>query len=272
MLSWPDIPRNSLFPLSDTLPDPDQPFPVTITVEAPNSAAPLPDFGEQAWSDLCAANPRFHDSPILAVVDSSIAISGGLYFRCVVDRFKRLAVQNEALDLGVRILSVKGLIIGRDGHGREHLLMTRRGPQTRVYQLMWELAPAGGIAPPAPSAPLPVELGRRAILHALLEEGREELGLELDPRLARPVAVAFDDQAGSVDIIIRFDWPNPVDPARPPRPAGDAEAPAPGALASNWECVDLAWLARADAPDFDARNADRIIPPMRAVLRWMNWI
>lgn len=229
------------------------------------------DEGDHAhWAALCAENPRYHDGDILSV--ARIAGDGGV-IECAPDRFKRLAVQRDGRDLGVRLLGVKGMIVGRDERGGEHVLIARRGPQTRVYHDQWEIAPAGGIDGVVDRSVLAraaagerVDLGERVVVAALLEEAREELGLEIDPAGCRAVCIVRDEVARSVDVIVRVDWPRPIDPRRAVCGGGGFCAGGNG-----WEYTDSAWLSRADAPGFEARAAGSLVGPMRAALRWAGW-
>lgn len=233
----------------------------------------LGDADHAHWAALCAENPRYHDGDILSV--ARIAADGGV-IECVPDRFKRLAVQRDGHDLGVRLLGVKGMIVGRDVRGGEHVLIARRGPQTRVYHDQWEIAPAGGIdgvvdrsALARAAAGACVDLGERVVLHALAEEGREELGLEIDPAWCRPVCIVRDEVARSVDVIVRVDWPKPIDPRRAVCGGGLGGGLCAGG--NGWEYTDSAWLAREGAPGFEARSAGSLVGPMRAALRWAGW-
>jgi hypothetical protein len=244
--AWRDIAGQTLFPLGPR---------VQINISAAPPAAPLPPDALSLWQQRCAANPRLHDGPILAA-RSLDAISGRI--DCIPDRFQRLASQGAGIDLGVRLLGVKGLIIARDHAGAEHVLIARRGRQTRIYGDMWELAPAGGVdAPPEGVA----SLDEHDVIGAVLDEGREELAMTLDARAARVVAAVQDEVACSLDLIVRVDWPGVIDPRRA----------VCAAATCSWEYTDSAWLARKDAADLDRRSGQTIVGPMRAVLRWMNW-
>ena len=56
------------------------------------------------------------------------------------------------------------------------VLIARRSEQTRVHGGLWELAPSGGIDPPASAPTLTLEYVRTQ----LATEMREELGLKVD--------------------------------------------------------------------------------------------
>ncbi|MBL8759091.1 MAG: hypothetical protein JNK35_11740 [Phycisphaerae bacterium] len=269
--TWPDIPGQFVTPVEAG----------AVRVEiVPRGARTGTDEGldegdHAHWAGLCASNPRYHDGDILSV--ARIAADGG-GIECVPDRFKRLAVQRDDRDLGVRLLGVKGMIVGRDQGGGEHVLIARRGPQTRVYHDQWEIAPAGGIDGVVDRSALAraaaggrVDLGTRVVIDALAEEGREELGLEIDPAWCRPVCIVRDEVARSVDVIVRVDWPKPIDPRRAVCGGGAGGGGGLCAGGNGWEYTDSAWLARADAPGFEARAAESLVGPMRAALRWAGW-
>ncbi len=301
-LTWPDIPGQFLTPVARaevqvTLNHPPPVLPGEVSrgfaSDGGGASSVVDDWTNRAltpadlahWSSLCAANPRYHDGDILSVTRISPSIPpspDGTTIHCAPDRFMRLAVQRDAhgstpaRDLGVRLLGVKGMIVARDAHHHEHVLIARRGPQTRVYQHQWEIAPAGGV-----DGILPPELLRRAaqsespesitlpptlLIDALVAEGREELGLDIDPAHCRPIAIVRDEIARSIDVIIRVDWPKPIDPRH-------AICAASGFCAGGhaWEYTDSAWLARADAAGFDRRAAASIVGPMRAALRHEGW-
>lgn len=227
---------------------------------------------EERWAALCAANPRVHDGEILAVrgVDFESCV-----VRCERERYKRLAVQprdghtsGASREGGgeVRILGVKGFITARDKEGGEHVLIGRRGRQTRVYGGLWETAPAGGVAvPPADVAELRVS----DLAASVEEEGEEELGVRFGGDTgghrddARVVAVCRDYVAGSDDVFMAMELGGEIDPRR---------SPACQQHTDGWEYSDTAWLARGDAAAFDARSPAALIAPVRAVLRVLGWI
>jgi hypothetical protein len=215
---------------------------------------------EDAWRAICAANARVHDGAILAVRGVDF---GACVVTCARERYKRLAVQRalgRPVEVGsaeeVRILGVKGFITARDARGGEHVLIGRRGMQTRVYGGMWESAPAGGVAVPAAGVR---ELGVRELAASVEEEGEEELGLRLDARGARVVAVCRDEVAGSDDVFLAMELEGVIDPRRSPVCQHGA---------GGWEYSDTAWLSREDAAGFAERG---LIAPVRAVMRVMGW-
>jgi hypothetical protein len=227
-----------------------------MVVEVASARAEVYTAAEEAcWASLCAANGRVHDGEILRVVGVDFERS---VVRCERGRYKRLVV-SRALGASeeVRILGVKGFIVGRDAAGGEHVLIGRRGAQTRVYGGLWETAPAGGVAVPRDGV---TAIGVRELAASVEEEGEEELGVALDTRGARVVAVCRDEVAGSDDVFLRFEMAGVINPRR----AGACQHGSGG-----WEYSDTAWLARADAAGFDSRG---LIAPVRAVLRVLGWV
>lgn len=226
---------------------------VSISDEGPHSYSAE---HEQRWNALRESNPRVFDGPILAV---DAIDAGASLIRARRERYKRLAVQDHPAPGpdAVWLLGVKGWITARDASGREHVLIARRGVQTRIYHGLWECAPAGGVDPPSPAVS---ELSTDSLAQTLVTEAAEELGIELDPRGARVLAVCRDLVAGSDDIVIAIELARIIDPRRPPSCAR---------AHSGWEYSDTAWLARADARSFD--RATTLVPPTRAILRLLAW-
>jgi len=216
---------------------------------------------EHAWRELLDGNDRLHDGPIWSVVELSPA---ALVVRA--ERYKRLCVQVDSRvgDLGVRVLGVKGLLTGTDKHGTRRVLIARRGSATRIYQGLWELAPAGGVDVRAALSP-------GALVATLRGELREELG-EHAAEVVEGVAPVFvaaviDPIALSVDVIAQLAWPAVVDP----RAGLCADA------ACSWEYVDLAWVSAGDlaamlagAPGGEPHAV--LSPPTLAVLSWLGWL
>lgn len=205
---------------------------------------------DRRWDAACAANPRLHDGPIVSVHGLD-AVTGRLTLG--PETFKRLVVQTDALDLGVRLLGVKGLLIAPDRRGTPHTLIARRGRQTRIYGGLFELAPAGGVQQ-TPSH----TLASANLVTTLVDEAREEVGLFIDPAAARAIAFVEDETARCVDAIVRADLRGPIDPATPPTTPDQSHA---------WEYSESRWvpLAAADALSRDAT----LVPVARIVLRWL---
>lgn len=212
---------------------------------------------EHAWLAMLDANTRLHDGPIWAVRSVTP------HSLCVyADQYKRLAVQADERvgDLGVRILGIKGVLIGRDPTGAERLLIARRGSETRVYQGLWETAPAGGID-------VRRALSEESILATLRAEMGEELGLTLPadvlPRIGAAVA---DPIAMSIDLIARVDWPLSI------RPEAGLCSAGSNASGHAWEYIDAVWISQDEASAFAQQSPWALSPPTRAVLRWLGWI
>lgn len=212
---------------------------------------------ERVWAELCAANPRLHDGHILQVLEVNAA-AGEIV--CAVGSYKLLSVAGR-VPTGTLQLGVKGLVIGLDVTSRPHVLLGRRSQQTRLYGGMWEVAPGGGIDPPA--ALLEgnnCELSEADVLRELAKEGREELGIEIQPHDCRVVAVVRDEIARSEDVVVRVELPGTIDLA----------CGLKGEHA--WEYGDTRWVMLADLALFDADHAAEITPPTRAIFRWMGWV
>lgn len=280
MPTWPDIPGQELIELAGERPP-------RLVIEPAAPIEPLAGPAAARWSELCRANPRLHDGNMLSCVRIETGTEPGngpgaaRVIRARRERFARLAVQGAveasgaSIEFGVRMLGVKGLIIGRDRAGEEHVLIARRGRETRVYGDMWEIAPAGGIGVPRQSGGGEgeagvTELASGALTETLVEEAQEELGIDVRECCGTPRAVAIvrDELARSVEVIVRAEWARPIDPRRAVCASGSGGC---GAGASAWEYSDSAWLARREAREFDRRSAEAIVGPMRAVLRWMGW-
>lgn len=216
---------------------------------------------DRAWSAMCAGNPRLYSGPLLAVV--SIDFERGVYY-CRRDKFKRLAVQ-PSVRTGVRLLSVTGVLTACDAVGRRHVLLGRRGVQTRVYPGMWELGPAGGVPPPHPHAGRD-GLGEEDLVAQLLEEGEEELGVRLERARVRPACLIARDQIAQSDDVtfeIVHDEPGSMERLGEAMHAGGAHA---------WEYSQTLWVPLDTLRQFDAAHAEEIIITTRATFRGLGWI
>lgn len=229
---------------------------------------------EKRWSELQASNPRLHDGPILSVngYDPSRRM-----LSCRIDSYKRLAIQesnrsnsdNHADPFNpadIWLLGVKGWIIAKDRAGEEHVLIARRGLNTRIYGLMWESAPAGGVQPPSHSQPESESsnnITHDVLRRSLASECEEELGLDLDWSSASIITLTQDSTAHSYDLHFRLNLPTTINPNH---------APVCSTGERSWEYVDSAWLSRRDAAEFDRKSGDAITPPTRAMLRAIEWV
>lgn len=245
----------------------DLPDGISELVIAAPSAAELDEQSRERWHAILARNPHAHDGDICAVRGFD-ALAGRLIV--AHDRYSRLAVQHEpdAKDLGVRIVGLKAVFLGRDRSGNEHLFIQRRHPNTRIYGGQWEVGPGGGFELARGAATLsPADL-----FHALLEEVQSEIGLDLRDAYAPPVStprpafVLLDPIARSFDLCWMLRWPGVVDPKR-----GVCGSQL-GCGASGWEVTDTSWISPADAQPFVDRAREAICPPMLAVLRKLGWI
>ncbi|MBK9188274.1 MAG: hypothetical protein IPM33_04885 [Phycisphaerales bacterium] len=201
------------------------------------------------WAVLCAANPRFHDGPILSVVSIEPDASEITVRR---DRYARLAVQPQ-VHTGVRLLGVTAVLTASDAAGRAHVLLARRGEQVRLYAGLWELGPSGGVACPAGDAAV---LDFDDLLRSLADEIEEEVGLP-PPVSPRVVAIARDHRAMSDDVVITGDM-------------GSLEAASEAMRTSAWEYREACWIPLDAVAAFDSTN--EIIAPSRGILRLMGWL
>jgi 8-oxo-dGTP pyrophosphatase MutT (NUDIX family) len=221
---------------------------ITIVISpAPTDIPPaLADATERRWAELLADNPRLHDGSILAIERFDPATNT---IRARRDGYKRLAVQPQA-PTDVRLLSVTGMITALDERERPCVLLGRRSTQTRLHGGLWELAPAGGIDAPKPGVST---IGADAVRAQLQTELREELGLDLDVSLARPIALVVEGPGCSVDIVMRLDTGVPIT-------ALDMNT-------DSWEYTGARWVAIEQASEFASRHAAELIPSTHNMLR-----
>lgn len=209
----------------------------------------------QVWAELCRANPRLFDGRILSVVSLDAAVG-----RIVARResYKRLAVCG-VVPTGVEQLGVTGIIRGRDESGVEHVLLGRRGEQTRTHGGLWELAPSGGMEPPEGGGS--VNLGPADVLQTLAHETREELGVTLDWSRGggAVIAVYRDTIASNADLVVQTHVVGGIDPSRPP------------GISGAWEYTQTRWLPVREVREFDRREGSAVRPPTRAIWRAMGW-
>jgi len=235
-----DLPAITIHPLAGRvriLISPDPPPPPTPAVD-------------REWDRQRARTPRLHDGPILSVVAVFHADADAAEIVCRRDGYKRLCVQ-PAVPTGARLLAVTGILTARDGRRREHVLLGRRSPETRLHGGLWELGPSGGVAVPPPAV---TELDERALLAHLADEALEEAGVTI--RAGRPVALVRDAAAFSDDVAILCDLGDLADARAAP---------------ANWEYTDTRWVPVDELPGFDAAHASEIIPATRALLRFLGW-
>ena len=205
---------------------------------------------EARWSELCAANPRMFNGPLLAVAGADLP-SGVI--ECRRDDFKHLAVQDR-VKTGVEILAVSGVVIASDRAGREHVLLGKRGRQTRVFGGMWELGPSGGMPLPREGVS---EIGLADFGAHLAEEMREEVGLDLGGAACACVGFCRDFVAHSLDVMLRVEVSERVEDLV--------------TRERDWEYEDVRWLAIDEIAVFDRDHESEIIGPTRAFWRMIGW-
>jgi len=236
--------------------------PPTITLD--RSIAPIDDPAVEAeWANLCARNPRLYDGPILSVHEWD---ERARRVRCRVLGYRHLAVR-ERVPNPAELLSILGVTLCADGDGREHVLLGRRGAGVRIYEGMWELAPAGGIEVPPEGVDA---ITHASLLDQLAQEFREEVSPMLAPDAARAgeaaardapiVALVRDPLAFSLDMAAVIRLPVGLENAAPVRTA------APGA----WEYSEVRWIPREEVAAFEAREP--VIPATRSLLRVLGWV
>lgn len=208
---------------------------------------------DAAWARRVRANPRLFDGPMLAVVEVD-GPAGRVV--CRPDRYRRLAVPEEEGG-GALLLAVRGVITGRDGSGREHVLLARRGEQSRMYGGMWEVAPAGGVDPPGDGRG---ELGVEDLAAELSRELREETGLEDALAGARVACLCHDRAARSLDVVLRC-----AVAGLPELPGGASEG------ADSWEVRGACWTPVDEVAALERWEGARFSPVTRAVWRWLGW-
>lgn len=221
-----------------------------ITIQ-PAAPAADPDPGvERAWGRMCAANPRLFEGPILSLADFNAATGEVV---CTRETYKRLSVQDQ-VPTGVVLVAVNGVITAGDADGREHMLLGRRAPGTRMYPGLWELAPAGGLDPP--TGP---EFPAAALLAQLSRELTEETGLAEPLANPTPLAYCRDDLARSFNIVLRARVERPIGSLRP-------------ASERHWDCDAVRWLPVDEAARLDRDEPDSVIRATRALWRLLGWV
>ncbi len=215
----------------------------------PGAAPPISGAAAARWADMCRANPRHFDGPLLSVVTFDSDANEVLARR---DGYARLAVQPQ-VRTGVQQLSITAVLLARDASGREHVLLGRRSRETRIFGGMWEVGPSGGLPPPPASIE---ELPASAILNHAADEVAEEVGLTITT--GRAVAYLRDESAHSDDICIACD----VGPLESVFAAGPA----------NWEYTETRWTPTDTIAQFDTDHATHIINATRALFRVMGWV
>ncbi|MEM1330761.1 MAG: hypothetical protein AAGG07_09390 [Planctomycetota bacterium] len=239
--------------------------PGQLRIALDDTRPPTPDEATLArWETMRRAKPRLFNGPMLAFTSWD---AESFTVHSVVDGYQRLAVQPE-VPTGVMQLSVTGVLLARDGLGREHVLLGKRADATRLYEGMWELAPSGGIDPPPTDAML--DSGARLdgfdAWRQLVLEIEEELDLAIAPDPGQIVGLVSDPVAMSTDLVFRVELTRPLEEMRP------VDDPSTRTSDAGWEYRDTRWVATDEIGAFDLREPAEIIPPTRALFRMLGWV
>lgn len=157
----------------------DQPF-------VPECDAAMLEEIDRRWEARRAANPALHDGRLTHVIGVHRNGHGGATLHTADCAYRYHAVQDDAFDLGVRPLGVKG-IVERD----KLFLLGRRAWWVAAYGGMWEFAPGGVVEP-----------GREPA-DVISAELMEETGLAC--ARSTPVAIVFDDVLRTWEIAFRLE-------------------------------------------------------------------
>jgi isopentenyldiphosphate isomerase len=245
MITFPDIPGISILPVSaaETLS-----FDVRESPPIPPAAA---TGMETLWAQYRAENRNLFDGPVALIYADLPARPARVLVRSTYKAHLCLEIEH------MYSLGVQGVVIGRDAAARPHILLGRRSSDVRMYPGLWENAPSGHVPPPPPRLS---SVDQSHFVQTLIDEGTEELGLDLAAATPRFVALLQDDAARSLDIMLRFDLPEPIDPRSLPCPT----------QANRWEYAESAWLAIADLGLWMTANAHAMSPPTLALMRWIT--
>jgi 8-oxo-dGTP pyrophosphatase MutT (NUDIX family) len=141
---------------------------------------------DRRWGVLCARNPAYFDGRIWHVLGVSRNGHGGATIHVQECGYRFYAIQNEEVDVGVRVLGVKGFT-----WRNERVLLGLRAAFVSCYPEQWEFAPGGA-----------AEVGTDPA-DTIVEELREETGLV---PAGEPVAIAvmYDPTARTWEILFRI--------------------------------------------------------------------
>lgn len=141
---------------------------------------------DRRWKELCARNPAYFDGRIWHVLGVSRNGHGGATLHVQECGYRFYAIQNEEVDIGVRVLGVKGFTWRED-----RVLLGLRAAFVSCYPGQWEFAPGGA-----------AEVGHDPAA-TIAEELREETGLA---PAGDPIAIAvmYDPTARTWEIIFRI--------------------------------------------------------------------
>lgn len=214
------------------------------------------------WEELRRENPRLFDGPILladGLADGLADCHALLHDRLIARRSTYRVLATAAhVGMQVRALGVQALVTGVDDRKVEHVLMGRRGSQTRVYQGLWENAPSGTIVPPPPGEKF---IDWPHFSRALMDEGLEELGLNLSASNMGWMALVDDGIAQSLDVVLSVLMHDPIDPRRSVCASDDRH---------RWEYLDTAWVPRAKVMEWIEAHASAVSPATRGLVRWWS--
>lgn len=200
---------------------------------------------DAAWSDLCAANPRYFNGRILSFerYDPATGVATAR------DEEYRAHAVKRSVDLGLSFFGITGILCVRGGDGRDRVMLARRGAAVHDYPGMWELGPCGGIDPPETGDRLtPDDLGEE-----LRREAGEELGLDLSGASLTHLALVHDTpDVGSTDlmVLVRLDA-------------------TPETGRSNWEVSGTRWVTLDELAAWCERSPMEVIPTTRAMASWL---
>ena len=200
------------------------------------------------WDREASKNPRLFNGPILSL-DRFDEPSSTLFAKR--DTYRRLIAQHASppADNGVVHLSVTGIMLATDADNRPHVLLAKRSPDTGVYPNLWEIAPSGGLDPRPEDRMDGADAWRQLIL-----ELEEEVSLPVAPDPAPIVALLYDDDIKSCDIVFKVELVRPLEDIM--LTSGE----------TGWEYERALWLA-LDEIDAFLRTHDDVTPPTRTLLR-----
>lgn len=220
-----------------------------LSVNISRERPPAPSHAvNEEWARQMAANPKLYDGAVLSVLAFDQERNQVLTRH---DSFKRLTVQPR-VPTGVRLLAVTALLEAVDRSGRRHVLLGKRGEQTRIFGGMWEIGPSGGVGPPPANVS---HLTLSDLCASLREEISEEVGMRV-AQVGTPLAYVRDLVAHSDDVFIRFSL-------------GALEEVTDLARPANWEYQQTLWMPTDIATQFDT---DETIAATRAAFRLLGWI
>lgn len=212
-------------------------------------AAPRP-YSEPAkteWERVLLDNPRVYDGPMVFVSDHD-----NNTLRCRPGTYQEFVTAEIAGHFTIA-LGVSGLIRYRTPDDNFLTLIGHRGNQTRIYGGTWETAPRGTVSPP----PLGVQVSRHTLESQLLQECKEEIGVQLSPASITPFALVLDPNARSLDVVcVAAVDKNGYDQIEDSIRKG-----------GNWEYSQLRWV---DLEKDGTRLIDDFSPPAAALVRAMQ--